>query len=65
MRVAANAREAVLAPLKPGSLYEVMVSSRDPDGEGMLSRPLRIHTKGNFMCRYQSKEIYTSTLIKI
>ncbi|KAF4522226.1 hypothetical protein B566_EDAN009070 [Ephemera danica] len=60
MRVAANAREAVLAPLKPGSLYEVMVSSRDADGEGMISRPLRIHTKGAAMKEEVSKQVDAS-----
>ncbi|XP_065351095.1 protein borderless isoform X2 [Cloeon dipterum] len=30
----------------PGSLYELMVSSRDPHGEGLMSKTLRIHTKG-------------------
>lgn len=46
LKVASGAKEAVLTPLRPGSLYEVMVASRDQEGEGLLSRPLRIHTKG-------------------
>lgn len=46
LKVEHGVQEAQVTPLLPGSLYEFMVSSRDPHGEGLMSKTIRIHTKG-------------------
>lgn len=46
LKVEHGVQEAHINPLLSGSLYEFMVSSRDPHGEGLMSKTIRIHTKG-------------------
>jgi len=46
IKVEHGIQEVTITSLLPGSLYEFMVSSRDPHGEGLMSKTIRIHTKG-------------------
>ncbi|XP_059471403.1 protein borderless isoform X2 [Neocloeon triangulifer] len=61
MKVENNVFQATVENLIPGSLYELMVSSRDPHGEGLMSKTVRIHTKGEKPDSFEKQDDETET----